>query len=137
MTRSNWVPVAAVTASRTLSPCTMTSGPMPSPGMTAIRSGIGYSIIGHDFEKVFPIRPLRLDSADRRKGPERGAGQDAPPAPGSPAFGTYLLGGLGIRRPGVPAAAGGRHRRARLRLRAPTLPSLRGGWVHVKSRPGG
>src|SRR5439155_23733746 len=62
------------------------------------------------------IRPLRLNSADRRKGPERGAGQDAPPAPGSPAFGTYLLGGLGIRRPGVRAAAGRRHRWARLRL---------------------
>src|SRR2546428_6544126 len=94
----------------------MTSGPMPSAGMTAIRNGIGYSIIAGIWRRFSGHPPVASDSADRRKGPERGAGQDAPPAPGSPAFGAYLLGGLGIRRPGVPAAAGRRHRRARLRL---------------------
>src|ERR1700686_3369899 len=120
--RSRRVPVAAVTVSRTRRPWAMTSGPMPSPGMTAIRNGIGYSIIGRDLEKVFDPLPDTLHSADGRKGLERGARQDAPPSPGSTAFGAYLLGGLGIRRPGLSPPAGRRHRRARFqleRLRSP------------------
>src|SRR4030088_3835646 len=120
--KSSSVPVTAVTACRTRIPWAMTSGPMPSPGMTAIRNGIGYSIIGPDLEKVFGPLADTLHSADGRKGPERGAGQDAPPAPGSPPFGAYLLGGVGMRRPGVPPAAGRRHRRVGFRLEAPTLP---------------
>src|SRR5438132_12828618 len=116
----------------------MTSGPMPSPGMTAIRNGIGYSIIGRDLEKVFGPLADTLHSADGRKGPERGAGQDAPPAPGSPAFGADVLGGLGIRRPGMPPAAGRRHRRARFRLETPTLAQRgRDSFWFLRSRPGG
>src|ERR1700686_5494651 len=117
----------------------MTSGPMPSPGMTAIRNGIGYSIIGRDLEKVFDPLADTLHSADGRKGLERGAGQDAPPSPGSTAFGAYLLGGLGIRRPGLSPTAGRRHRRARVQLEpAPTVPqSGRDSLWSLRSRPGG
>src|ERR1700681_621871 len=118
----------------------MTSGPMPSPGMTAIRNGIGYSIIGGDLEKVLTPLADTLHSADGRKGPERGAGQDAPPTPGSAAFGAYLLGGLGIRRPGVPPVAGRRHCRPRFQLDGPTpkVPQRgRDSLWSLKSRPGG
>src|SRR5438132_12047535 len=97
----------------------MRSGPIPSPAMTAIRNSIGYSIIGTNFERFPAVRAIPLHSADRGKGPERGARQDAPPPPGPPSLPIDLLGRLGLRRGRVPAAARRRRRRAGLGVGVP------------------
>src|SRR5438094_9426031 len=116
-----------MTSFRTRMPCVMTSGPMPSPGMTAIRNGIGSAYREAPGRKFWRPSPIPLLSADGGDCPERGAGQDAPPPPRPPLIAGYVLGYLGIRGAGLSRSAGRRHRRPGVGLGAPTLPSPRGG----------
>src|SRR5205823_197413 len=105
-----------MTASRTRIPWVMTSGPMPSPGMTAIRNGIASAYPESFSRKVLRLSSIPLRSADEGDGPERSPGQDAPSPPRPPHLPSNLLGHLGIRRAGLPRAARRRHRRSRVRL---------------------
>src|SRR5437868_7460566 len=116
-----------MTSFRTRIACVMTSGPMPSPGMTAIRNGIASAYREAQGRKFWGLSSIPLHSADGRDRAERGAGQDAPPPPRPALIAPHLLGHLGIRRAGLPRPARRRHRRPGVGLSAPTLPSARGG----------
>src|SRR5438128_10482707 len=105
-----------MTASRTRIPWVMTSGPMPSPGMTAIRNGIASAYPESFSRKVLRLSSIPLRSADEGDRPERGPGQDAPSPPRPPHLPSNLLGHLGIRRAGLPRVARRRHRRSSVPL---------------------
>src|SRR5438105_5028123 len=107
-----------MTSFRTRIPCVMTSGPMPSPGMTAIRNGIASAYREAQGRKFWGLSSIPLHSADGRDRAERGAGQDAPPPPRPAPIAPHLLGHLGIRRAGLPRPARRRHRRPGVGLRA-------------------
>src|SRR2546427_5618137 len=116
-----------MTPSRTRIPWAMTSGPMPSPGTTAIRNGIASAYREAPGRKFWRPSPIPLHSVDRGDCAERGAGEDATPPPRSPLIAPHLLGHLGIRRAGLPRSARRWYRRPGVGLSAPTLASSSGG----------
>src|SRR5207247_9413612 len=125
--KSSRDPDCWVTPVRTRIPWVMTSGPMPSPGMTAIRNGIVSAYRESFSRKVSGLSSIPLGSADEGDRAEGGAGQDAPSPPRPSYLPCHLLGHLGIRRGGLPRTARRRHRRSGFGLSAPTLPSPGGG----------